>query len=170
MLMNNLKILATGGTIDDLEYDDEHSAPAQRISLIPMFAEEFSPELKNATTVLFQKDSTFINSDDREIIAAAIVEAHHEKIIVTHGTKTMAQTAKYLGPKVPKGKTIVLTGCMTLPRADKGKDAKESLAYAIAMVQTLSPGVYVAMQNQIFPWNNVMKNVEEGRFEFERGE
>jgi L-asparaginase len=84
-------------------------------------------------------------------------------VVITHGTDTMAQTARLLASRVI-GKTIVLTGAM-IPYKFGSSDGLFNLGSALAFVQTLQPGVYVAMNGRIFNWDNVRKNRESGEFE-----
>ena len=162
-----IKVFVTGGTIDDLEYENEINVPRNRQSIIPGFIEKLSHESSRFhTEILMFKDSQFITDADRSFILKKILESVEKHILITHGTKTMAATAKFLGLK-RVAKTIVLTGCMTLPSQDSGHDALRSLAFALERIQKLPPGVYIAMQNQIFAWDNVRKNIKLGKFEAE---
>jgi L-asparaginase len=94
------------------------------------------------------------------------VAAKEKNIVITHGTDTMEQTARYLAGRVPD-KTVVLTGAM-VPYKFGSSDGLFNLGSAIAYAQVLSPGVYVAMNGRYFEWNNVRKNKKAGYFE-ERG-
>ncbi len=165
--MDKILILMTGGTIDDLEYDAEEHAPIGRSSNIPRLLQELKVKPDVTTRLVALKDSQFITDDDRLQILESIQSSNAKMIIITHGTKTMSQTAKFLGSKI-EGKTVVLTGCMILPRHDKGEDARKHLAFALEKVQSIPFGVYIAMQNEVFDWDNVQKNVEKGQFETER--
>ena len=91
-----------------------------------------------------------------------LLEQRH-RIVITHGTDTMEQTASVLGNGIG-GKTIVLTGAM-IPYTFGSSDGLFNLGTALAFVQTLEPGVYVAMNGRCFPWHSVRKNRERGSFE-----
>ena len=161
-------IITTGGTIDDLEYSDESKAPSGRASIIPRLLGETGLGRENMTIEqLMLKDSAFITDVDRKTLLNRIQTSSASRILITHGTKTMVVTAKFLGPHIAK-KTVVLTGCMTLPSVDNSKDAIASLKFALESFKTLPSGVYVAMHGRIFDWKNVRKNIEKGVFETEK--
>jgi L-asparaginase len=108
-------------------------------------------------------DSLQMTEADRDLIADHCNRAEHERIIITHGTDTMVETAKVLAEKVP-GKTIVITGAM-IPYKFGSSDGLFNLGSSLAFVQTLPAGVYVAMNGRWFHWNNVWKNKQSGVFE-----
>ena len=109
------------------------------------------------------KDSLQMMSEDREEILKRCIDYWEKKIIVTHGTDTMVETARVLGKNV-KGKTIVLVGAM-IPYAFGASDALFNLGCAFSAVQALPQGVYITMNGKIFPWDKVRKNKESGEFE-----
>jgi L-asparaginase len=108
-------------------------------------------------------DSLLMTEEDRDLIAHQCRNAAEDKIVITHGTDTMAITAQVLAEKV-KGKTIVLTGAM-IPYKFGSSDGFFNLGNALAFVQYLPPGVYVAMNGRAFNWDNVRKNKQTGQFE-----
>ena len=112
---------------------------------------------------VFKKDSRLISTTDLESLAAKIKAADSDRILITHGTYTMEDTAAYLG-NLKLNKTIVLTGSFVLGSSTK-TDAPFNLGYAISSLQFLKPDVYVAMNGEIFPWSNVTKNLETNKFE-----
>lgn len=150
-----IKILITGGTIDDLEYDSEENAPKSRKSLIPELLQLARLKIDFEYEVLMQKDSRFITDEDRELIYEKCQDAKADRIVITHGTLTMPDTAKYLGPK-KLDKTVVILGSAVPANKDKS-DALFNLGAAITAVQLLSHGVYIAMNGKIFNWDNVRK-------------
>jgi L-asparaginase len=113
-------------------------------------------------------DSLEMTDMDRELIARHCEEADEDKIIITHGTDTMSDTARVLAEKV-KDKTIVLTGAM-IPYKFGSSDGLFNLGSALAFVQTLPKGVYVAMNGKYFEGTNVRKNKQSGEFERVSGE
>jgi L-asparaginase len=157
----NIRILITGGTFDK-EY---HELTGQLL-----FKESHLPEMlklgRNLVPVeirtLMMIDSLDMNDEDRNTIAQHCMNAPEEKIIITHGTDTMSETAKFLSEKV-KDKTIVLTGAM-VPYKFGSSDGLFNLGSAMAFVQTLPHGVYIAMNGKFFDANNVKKNKEKGAF------
>ncbi len=108
-------------------------------------------------------DSLEMTNEDRELIAHQCNQADEDKIIITHGTDTMSDTAKLLAEKV-KGKTIILTGAM-IPIKFGSSDGLFNLCSALAFAQTLSHGIYAAMNGRYFNWDNVRKNKQTGMFE-----
>lgn len=112
---------------------------------------------------LMMIDSLDMTETDRNLIAENCIKASEDKIVITHGTDTMAQTARVLAEKV-KNKTVVLTGAM-IPIKFGSSDGLFNLGSALAFVQTLPRGVYVAMNGRYFNWDNVRKNKQSGAFE-----
>jgi L-asparaginase len=157
-----IRIFATGGTFDK-EYDYIHGSLDFSTTKLPGMLRQGRSTLDVKLRTLMMKDSLEFTEKDRELIARACQEAKERKIIITHGTDTMAVTAAYLAGKVP-GKTIVLTGAM-IPYAFGTSDGFFNLGAALAFVQVLEPGVYVAMNGRYFYWHNVRKNRETGLFE-----
>jgi L-asparaginase len=108
-------------------------------------------------------DSTTITDEDRDIIVHNCIKANEDKIIITHGTDTMVDTARHIAGKF-KDKTIVLTGAM-IPYTFGSSDGLFNLGSSMAYVQILPPGVYIAMNGRYFNWDNVVKNKKTGEFE-----
>jgi L-asparaginase len=108
-------------------------------------------------------DSLEMTDDDRELIAEHCTKSPEDKIIITHGTDTMAETAQLLSQRITH-KTIVITGAM-VPYKFGSSDGLFNLGSALAFVQTLPHGVYVAMNGRYFNANNVRKNKLTGEFE-----
>ena len=108
-------------------------------------------------------DSLEMTPEHRNHIADECRQCEENKIVITHGTDTMAETARVLAQQV-SGKTIVLTGAM-IPIKFGSSDGLFNLGSALAFVQSLPPGVYVAMNGRYFNWDNVRKNRQTGIFE-----
>ena len=161
-----IRIIITGGTIDDLEYESPEDAPKEHKSLIPDLLKQSRVTLDYEIDELLQKDSRHINDEDRELVYKRCLECSEDKIIITHGTMTMPATAKYLGKKnIPK--TIVLWGAM-IPANKEKSDALFNIGAALSAVQLLPHGVYITMNGKIFSWDNVKKNIDKGIFETEK--
>lgn len=111
---------------------------------------------------LMKKDSLELTDDDRTIISGAVAKESTNRILITHGTDTMVQTAKKLANI--QGKTIVLTGALK-PALFKTTDAVFNIGCAVIAVQTLGPGIYIAMNGCVFTHDRVRKNVKQGIFE-----
>ncbi|QLG44738.1 asparaginase domain-containing protein [Costertonia aggregata] len=154
-----IRFLTTGGTIAGLDYELKKKT---QISIEDFFRSanvSFFYKIESA----FEKDSRFISDADRDLLVDRIGLADENKIIVTHGTLTMVDTAKYIG-KFNLKKTIVIVGSFVLG-SSKDTDAPFNLGYAICSLQFLKPDVYVAMNGCIFHWNNVTKNLVTNKFE-----
>lgn len=158
-----IQILATGGTIEGLEYNN----PIQEPKVPPMPLDSILDQIENlpkhSVKRVLLKDSRFISDNDRILIASEIKTSNESKIVVTHGTLTMLETAQFLG-KLGLDKTIVITGAFVLGM-DQKTDAFENISYALTKIFDLKKGVYIAMHQTIFPWNNVRKNSQENQFE-----
>lgn len=116
---------------------------------------------------LMMVDSLEMSDEDRELIAHQCNQADEERIVITHGTDTIAKTAQLLAKKI-KNKTIVLTGAM-IPIKFGSSDGLFNLGSALAFVQSLPHGVYVAMNGRFFNAENVLKNRQTGFFEEIKG-
>ncbi len=157
-----IKILVTGGTIDDLDYEKEEDAPTNHQSLIPDLLKQARITSEYEVEVLMQKDSRVVTDDDRKLILERCQNAEEDKIIITHGTFTMPETAQYLG-KANLNKTIVLFGAAVPANKDKS-DALFNLGAAFIASQLSSHGVYVVMNGKVFNWDNVQKDFTTGDF------
>ena len=157
-----IQIFVTGGTFDkeyneltgELYFQRTHIADMLRLGRCYIDV-RIEP--------LMMIDSLQMTDADRQVILERCMAASARRIVITHGTDTMEQTAAALGRAV-SGKTIVLTGAM-VPYTFGSSDGMFNLGTAMAFVQTLAPGVYVAMNGRCFPWQTVTKNRERGVFE-----
>lgn len=155
-----IRIFTTGGTIDKVYFDalSEFEIGASPVAELLREA-HFMPPF--AVTPLMRKDSLDLTDADREAIRAAVAGAAEERVLVTHGTDTMAETGRLL--KSVPGKTIVLTGAM-LPASQRSSDAFFNVGFAMAALQTLPHGAYLAMSGQIFDPARVQKDRANNRF------
>jgi L-asparaginase len=157
-----VRIFITGGTFDkeyneltgQLYFNDTHLH-----DLLEMGRSRVDTEIRT----LMMVDSLEMTDEDRELIVHQCIHCEEDKIVLTHGTDTMADTAKIIAAKVT-GKTIVLTGAM-IPIKFGSSDGLFNLGSALAFAQSLPPGVYVAMNGRYFTWDNVRKNRQTGMFE-----
>jgi L-asparaginase len=162
MSLERIRILVTGGTFDK-EYNELTGELFFQRTHAPDMLKLGRCELDVEIETLMMIDSLQMTAADREVILERCLDAAERRSVVTHGTDTMEQTACVLGPKV-EGKTIVLTGAM-VPYTFGSSDGMFNLGTAVAFVQTLPAGVYVAMNGQYFRWDSVKKNRELGVFE-----
>ena len=154
-------VLTTGGTIDK-NYFDALSEYQIVDSGIPALLGEARVALPFRVVELMRKDSLELTEADRALIAAAAREAPEQRIVITHGTDTMTDTAKVLAAAVP-GKTMVLTGALS-PARFAETDAPFNLGMAFAAAQTCPPGVWIAMSGQVFDGCKVRKDRDAGKF------
>jgi L-asparaginase len=159
--MTSLLILTTGGTIDKIYFDDKSDYQVGEPQ-IGRILKELGVVIPFTVVPVMRKDSLHIDADDRARLKQTI-EAHAEShILITHGTDTMVETAKVLAT-IP-GKTMVLTGALN-PASFRGSDAEFNIGTAVGAVQSLPPGVYIAMNGRIWDPAKVKKNVSANRFE-----
>ena len=158
-----IHIFTTGGTIEGIDCPDSEDVPGTVSAPIDNFLKTANVLFPYILERAFQKDSRTITSGDRKILLEKIKNSSNGKILITHGTYTMAKTASYLG-QANLQKTIVLVGSFILGSSDYS-DVPFNLGYAISSLEFLKPDVYIAMNGTIFHWNNVAKNLETNRFE-----
>lgn len=158
----NIKVFITGGTFDK-EYNELTGELFFKETHLNEMLRLGRSNLNLDITTLMMIDSLDMKDEHRKLIAEACKQAPHDKIIITHGTDTMAVTAKFLADTI-KEKTIVLTGAM-VPYKFGSSDGLFNLGSSLAFVQTLPHGVYVAMNGKYFEGNNVRKNKSTGEFE-----
>lgn len=159
----NVRLLITGGTIDKSYSPVDGQLSFSRTHVLAMLKQARVALPEEQVQTLLLKDSLDLTAADREIICRAASEATETKLIVTHGTDTMVQTAQLLAAK-HLAKTIVLVGAM-VPYTFSNSDGLFNLGFAFGAAQLLPDGVYVAMNGRIFPWNAVRKNSAQGIFE-----
>ncbi|MFN4135659.1 MAG: asparaginase domain-containing protein [Novosphingobium sp.] len=160
MQQEPILVLTTGGTIDKAYFD---ALSEYRIveSGIPALIAEARVALPFRVVELMRKDSLELTDADRALIAAAVREAPEARVIITHGTDTMTETAKALSGIA--GKTVVLTGALS-PARFAETDAPFNLGMAFATAQTAAPGVWIAMSGQVFDGLKVRKDRAAGKF------
>lgn len=157
-----IKVLVTGGTFDK-EYNELNGSLYFKETHLFEMLDLGRCHLDLNVATLMMKDSLDFTDADRKYIAETIAAAVENKIVITHGTDTMTVTAEYL-LKTVTNKTIVLTGAM-VPYKFGSSDGLFNLGSALAFVQVLTPGVYIAMNGKIFEAGKVIKNTVEGVFE-----
>jgi L-asparaginase len=157
-----IRIFITGGTFDK-EYNELNGQLFFKDTHLPEMLQLGRNRVPVDVRTLMMIDSLEMTAIDRELIARHCQDADEDQIIITHGTDTMAETAQVLSRMVGS-KTIVLTGAM-IPYKFGSSDGLFNLGSAFAFVQTLPPGVYVAMNGRWFHANQVRKNKLTGEFE-----
>ena len=162
--MKDVRIIITGGTIDKV-----HDTRTEGLSFSPDGSTHI-PELLRigrchfpVVQLLMLKDSLYFEDADREAIAAAVAEAPEDCVVITHGTGTMGDTARFLADR-GIDKTVVLTGAMR-PFSLYTSDGEFNLGGAVVASQLLEPGVWGVMNGRVFPADRLNKDVEQGRFD-----
>jgi len=156
-----IKILTTGGTIDKIYFDsksDYQVGDPQASGVL----ERANVVLDYEVESILRKDSLDFTDEDRALIRKKVAATSSQRLVITHGTDTMIETAKVL-EDIP-GKTIVMTGSM-YPAQFRDSDAVFNLGCAVIGAQILGPGVYIAMNGRIYNPHQARKNVELNRFE-----
>jgi L-asparaginase len=160
-----IRIFVTGGTFDK-EYNELTGALSFNETHLPEMLRLGRSRVDVAVETLMMIDSLDMTAADRRRIVDCCRAAVESRIVITHGTDTMVETAHAIATATPPldGKTIVLTGAM-VPYAFGSSDGLFNLGSALSFVQALTPGIYVAMNGRCFPWNRVRKNRDTGSFE-----
>jgi len=161
--MDQIRIFVTGGTFDK-EYDEVGGKLYFKDTHLPEMLGLGRSKLKIDLQTLMMIDSLEMKDADRELILENCQKIPEKRIVITHGTDTMENTARVLG-KIIRDKTVVLTGAM-VPYKFGSSDGLFNLGSALAFVQTLPAGVYIAMNGKYFPWENVHKDKQTGEFKF----
>jgi len=157
-----IRIFVTGGTFDKT-YDEIRGQLAFKDTHLREMLKLGRSRVEVTIRTLLMIDSLDMTEADRELVVRTCAQCPESRIVITHGTDTMVETAAAIAAGVP-GKTVVLTGAM-IPYAFGSSDGLFNLGSALSFVQVLPPGVYLAMNGQHFAWDRVRKNRETGVFE-----
>tara|TARA_B100000497_G_C7604548_1_gene363127 strand:- start:224 stop:724 length:501 start_codon:yes stop_codon:yes gene_type:complete len=163
--MSVIRVLTVGGTIDKIYFDAKSSYEVGPPAIEDMIS-DLHLNQDFFFSALMRKDSLEMNEKDREKVLEAVTGCNEELILITHGTDTMVETAYTISNAFPEGnlkKTIVLTGSMK-PAIFRDTDAFFNVGCAIAALQILDSGIYIAMSGEIFPYNKVRKDRDLGKF------
>lgn len=158
--MDELLIVTTGGTIDKVYFDDKSDYQVGEPQ-IGNILRELGVAFRFTVIPALRKDSLHISDEDRQMVRTLIAAQPQRHVLITHGTDTMVDTAQVLGDL---GKTIVLTGALN-PARFRGSDAEFNVGCAVGAVQSMPPGVYIAMNGRVWDPSKVRKNVAANRFE-----
>ncbi|HNP08730.1 MAG TPA: asparaginase domain-containing protein [Cyclobacteriaceae bacterium] len=155
--------IQTGGTIDK---DYPHTTKGWAFEFgepaTTRVLEKLNPSFEYEILTAFQKDSLEITDADRRKLAVLINEQSVDKIIITHGSDTMMETASYLSDQV-KNKLIIITGAMR-PEQFSNSDAPINIGCAIAAANLLDEGTYIAMHGVVKPFNEIKRNLDTGKY------
>ena len=157
-----IRIVVTGGTFDKT-YDEISGRLSFGTTHLPEMLRLGRSRVETTIETLMMIDSLDMTDDDRARIVESCMRCAEHRIVITHGTDTMVETAQAVAQGV-SGKTVVLTGAM-VPYAFGSSDGLFNLGSALSFAAVLPPGVYIAMNGQHFAWDRVRKNRENGVFE-----
>ena len=157
-----LRIFITGGTFDK-EYNELDGKLFFKNTHLPEMLKLGRCKVPVEIRTLMLIDSLEMTNADRQIIVEQCRKCKEDRIVITHGTDTMEETARVLGKSITD-KTVILTGAM-IPYKFGSSDGLFNLGSALAFAETLPHGIYVAMNGRCFMWNNVKKNKKTGEFE-----
>ena len=160
----HVHFIITGGTIDGIDIDKGTSSSESKI--IPYITRAIKAYFPFTAEIAFLKDSRNITDTDRNVLLEKTLACQHQRIIITHGTYTMAETGRFLKRELLKhrtDKTVVVVGAM-VPMGEVDSDAPYNLGFAVAASMTLPTGVWVAMQSTAWDPDNVEKDLELHRF------
>jgi L-asparaginase len=160
-----VRILVTGGTFDK-KYDELRGTLSFKDTHVHEMLRLGRSRVDVVIETLMMIDSLDMTDEDRRAIVERCRTAGESRLLITHGTDTMVETARALATAAPQleAKTIVLTGAM-IPYAFGSSDGLFNLGSALSFVQTLERGVYIAMNGRWFPWDRARKNTSTGVFE-----
>ncbi len=156
-----IRFLTTGGTIDKVYFDAKSEYQIGE-SVVAEILRESGVQFDFVVESVLRKDSLDMTDEDRGAVRQAVERSPETRIVITHGTDTMVETARAL--RGIAGKTVALTGSLS-PARFRTSDAAFNIASAVAAVQALPPGVYIAMSGRIYDPDHVRKNREANRFE-----
>lgn len=164
-MSNSIHLLITGGTIDShYEGSLDTVKPAEK-SVIPGYVKGLKLYFDVEFTEVCMKDSRDLSREDMDQILNTIENSKHKKILITHGTYTMPDTGRFLSAKLKrKDQVIILTGSMIPMHGFTNSDGPFNLGFSMAMLQKLDSGIYVCMNGRVFGYEEVAKNIAEGRF------
>jgi len=158
-----VRVFVTGGTFDK-EYNELNGSLFFKDTHLPEMLRLGRSRIDVSISTLMMIDSLEMTAADRARIVDECGRATEMRILITHGTDTMVETAAALATTLPPEKTIVLTGAM-IPYAFGSSDGLFNLGSALSFVQALPAGVYIAMNGRCFNWDRVRKNRNTGTFE-----
>jgi len=162
---SKIEVIITGGTIDSYYEATKDTAVPLKESVVPGFIKSLKLDDVFFFSNVCMKDSRSINKNDLKNILQIVSKTKSKKILITHGTYTMPDTARYLEVNLKrKDQVVVLTGSMIPLTGFSPSDAPFNLGYSIASLKTLAPGIYVCMNGQIFNPSEVIKRIGEGKF------
>lgn len=156
----SLLIVTTGGTIDKVYFDAKSDFEVGE-SVVADLLKQAHVRAPFTVVSPLRKDSLELTDSDRILIRSTIESRAERQIVVTHGTDTMTQSAAVLSDL--SDRVVIMTGALA-PARFAETDAVFNVGMAVAAAQTLSPGVYIAMNGEIFNWQEVRKDRTQNAF------
>ncbi len=165
MAVDSIHFIITGGTIDSYYDGTKDTTVPSEHSIIPEFIKSLRLYKNSFFTEICMKDSRELTQEDINSVLTAIEKSAAQKIIVTHGTYTMSDTARFLKVNLKRNdQTIIFTGCLVPIKGFAPSDGPFNLGYSIAQLEYLKPGIYVVMNGSVFSPEEVVKFLSAGRF------
>jgi L-asparaginase len=162
---DEISFLMTGGTIDSYYDGSKDTVVPNNHSVIPQYVRSLKLSLATNFAEICMKDSRNLTKDDLTSLLGAVEGNKNKKIVITHGTYTMSDTARYLRANLTrKDQIIILTGSLVPINGFTNSDAPFNLGYTLAKINQLEPGVYVCMNGDIFMAEEVAKMLSDGKF------
>ncbi len=165
MKSETIHIVITGGTIDSYFEATKDTIVPNKKTIIPETLQWLKVDKKFHFSKVCMKDSRALTEKDRQAILSAVQKSPYKKIIITHGTYTMPDTARYLKERLKiSNKAVVFTGSMLPISGFSPSDGTFNLGYAIAVSEYMRPGIYIAMNGRIFDPLRTVKDLTIGKF------
>jgi len=158
--LESILIVTTGGTIDKVYFDAQSDYEVGE-SVVTKILAQARVQVPYELTSPLRKDSLELTDGDRELIVSTVAGHPARRVVVTHGTDTMTETAARLADL--EDRVIVMTGALA-PARFAETDAVFNVGMAFAAVQILPAGVYIAMSGQVFRWDEVRKDRSRNAF------
>ena len=165
MTKNTIHFIITGGTIDSYYDGSKDTAVVNKESIIPQFIKGLRLNQESTFTKVCMKDSRDLIRDDLKNILQTVKESPYKKVIITHGTYTMSDTARYLEANLENNdRTIIITGSFIPLNGFSFSDGPFQLGYSLAKLQDLDKGIYICMNGKVLSSDEAMKVSKEGVF------
>jgi L-asparaginase len=162
---DKLHFILTGGTLDSYYDGSKDTAVTNEHSSVPKFIKILKLYEECNFTEVCMKDSRSLSTEDRKNIVKTVSKSKSNRIIITHGTYTLPDTARYLQANLKNNKKVIVFVCSMIPLDGfVPTDAGFNIGYAVAKSQELPAGIYVCMNGRIFSPDEVLKIMSEGRF------